>query len=151
MEPVGARCTNDASKSLDPVADSIAAVFHHWAEVIGDDRRITVKDAIAAAIAAANGAPCQPGSMDLSNAMPSRPGLLDAFNAVAAPMVKGAGERADPRRLGKWLGKHKNRVIDGHRIVLVPEKRDGNAQWCLEKVGNGGKVGSSPLASEKCH
>ena len=27
------------------------------------------------------------------------PGLIDAFNAVAAPYVRGAGERVDPRRL----------------------------------------------------
>ena len=66
---------------------------------------------------------------------PGRSALLDEFNAVAAPLVRGAGPRADPRRLGKWLGKHKDRVIGGRRMVLVPEKRDGNAQWCLEKVG----------------
>jgi len=48
--------------------------------------------------------------------------------------VRGAGDRVDPRRLGKWLSKHKDRVVGGRRMVLVPEKRDGNAQWCLEKV-----------------
>jgi putative DNA primase/helicase len=108
--------TIDTSKSLDPVRERMAAVFHHWALVIGEGTRTTVKDAIATAHSA---------SAD----------LLDAFNAVAAPLVRGAGERVDPLRLGKWLGKYKDRVVGDRRIVLLPEKRDGNAQWCLEKVG----------------
>jgi hypothetical protein len=131
--------TIDTSKGLDPIAERIAAVFHHWAEVIGEDVRITVKDAIEAATAADRGGgtsdPCLKDPFDKANRAPSRPGLLDAFNAVAAPLVRGAGERVDPLRLGKWLGKYKNRVVGAHRMVLVPEKRDGSAQWCLEKVG----------------
>jgi putative DNA primase/helicase len=131
--------TIDTSKDLDPVRERMAAVFHSWAEIIGDGVRITVKDAIEAATAADRGGgtsnPCLKDPFDQAHRAPSRPGLLDAFNAVAAPLVKGAGERACPLRLGKWLSKRKNRVVDGHRIVLVPEKRDGSAQWCLEKVG----------------
>jgi putative DNA primase/helicase len=125
--------TIDTSKSLDPVVEHIGAVFHHWAEVIGEGVRITVKDAINEAHKGGV------SDCDLTtnpfNTVPPRPGLIDAFNAVAAPLVRGAGERVDPRRLGKWLSKYKNRVVDGRRMVLVPEKRDGNAQWCLEKVG----------------
>jgi putative DNA primase/helicase len=145
--------TIDTSKSLDPVAERIADVFHNWAEVIGEGVRITVKDAVDKADTAARGgvSPYLGLTTDPFNTTQSRPGLIDAFNAVAAPYARGAGERVDPLRLGKWLGKHKNRVIDGHRMVLVPEKRDGNAQWCLEKVGNGGKVGSPPPPSEKSH
>jgi hypothetical protein len=131
--------TIDTSKDLDPVRERMAAVFHSWADIIGDGERITVKAAIEAATAADRGAappnPCLKDPFDKAHRAPSRPALLDAFNAVAAPLVRGAGERVDPLRLGKWLGKYKNRVIEGYRIVLVPEKRDGNAQWCLEKVG----------------
>jgi putative DNA primase/helicase len=131
--------TIDTSKNLDPIAERIAAVFHHWAEIIGEGVRITVKDAIEAATAGDRGGgasdPCLRDPFDKANRAPSRPGLLDAFNAVAAPLVRGAGERVDPLRLGKWLGKYKNRVVGAHRMVLVPEKRDGSAQWCLEKVG----------------
>jgi hypothetical protein len=114
--------TIDTSKSLDPVKERISAVFHYWAQIIGEGVRKTVKDAIAAA-------------SEASFREASEPGLADAFNAVAAPLVRGAGERVCPLRLGKWLGKYKDRVVGGHRIVLVPEKRDGSAQWCLEKVG----------------
>ena len=114
--------TIDTSKDLDPIAERIAAVFHHWAEIIGEDVRITVKGAIAAA-------------SDASFSEQPKSGLLDAFNTVAAPMVRGADQRVDPLRLGKWLSRHKNRVVGGRRIVPVPEKRDGNAQWSLEKVG----------------
>jgi hypothetical protein len=98
--------------------------------------RTTVKDAIDAAEKAAYGnAAFHSGAPDASHEVAQGPGLLDAFNAVGAPFAKGAGERVDPRRLGKWLGKHKDRVVGGLRMVLVPEKRDGNSQWCLQKVG----------------
>jgi putative DNA primase/helicase len=131
--------TIDTSKSLDPVAERIADVFHHWAEIIGVDVRITVKGAIEEARNAAHGSPASDCGLatNLFDTTQSRPGLLDAFNAVAAPYVRGAGERVDPLRLGKWLGKHKDRVVGGRRMVLVPEKRDGNAQWCLEKWDSG--------------
>jgi putative DNA primase/helicase len=113
--------TINISKSLDPEAERMGAVFYHWAEVIGEGKRITVKDAIAAAVS----------SLDVGQA-----GLLDAFNAVAAPMVRGSmNERVDPRRLGVWLAKHKDRVLGGRRIVMVPEKLHGDTQWCLERVG----------------
>jgi putative DNA primase/helicase len=130
--------TIDASKGLDPVVECMATIFHHWAEIIGEGVRITVKDAIEAATDADKGGtsgPCLNDPFDKAHRVPSRPGLLDAFNAIAAPLVRGAGERVDPLRLGKRLGKYKNRVVGGCRMVLVPEKRDGNAQWCLEKVG----------------
>ena len=136
VDPVA---TIDTSKSLDPVAEQIAAVFHYWAEVIGEGVRITVKDAIEEAnpcksTTSDSGVTTDPFNTAPSDIASSRRGLLDAFNAVAAPMVRGAGDRVDPRRLGKWLSKHKDRVVGGRRMVLVPEKRDGNAQWCLEKV-----------------
>ncbi len=128
--------TIDLSKSLDPVTERMATLFHHWEEIIGEGVRTTVKDAIDAAEKAAYGnAAFHSGVPDASNEVAQGPGLLDAFNAVAAPFAKGAGERVDPRRLGKWLGKHKDRVVGGLRMVLVPEKRDGNSQWCLQKVG----------------
>ena len=128
--------TIDLSKSLDPVTERMATLFHHWVEIIGEGVRTTVKDAIDAAEKAAYGnAAFHSGVPDASNEVAQGPGLLDAFNAVAAPFAKGAGERVDPRRLGKWLGKHKDRVVGGLRMVLVPEKRDGNSQWCLQKVG----------------
>ncbi len=125
--------TIDNSKNLDPVAERIGAVFHHWAEVIGAGVPVTVKNAIAAA----NGANVagMTTAMRTANGVNNGAGLLDAFNAVAAPLVRGAGERVDPLRLGKWLGKHKNRVIEGYRIVLVPEKRHGDTQWRLDRVG----------------
>jgi hypothetical protein len=85
--------TIDTSKSLDPVVERIAAVLHHWTEVIGEGVRTTVKDAIDAATTAARaGAPSDSGLVDPFNTALSRPGLLDAFNAVAAPLVRGVNE-----------------------------------------------------------
>jgi putative DNA primase/helicase len=82
--------TIDTSKRLDPVAERIADVFHHWAEIIGVDVRITVKGAIEEARNAAHGSPASDCGLatNLFDTTQSRPGLLDAFNAVAAPYVE---------------------------------------------------------------
>ena len=66
--------TIDASKANDPIAEKITAVFHHWAEVIGEGARATVKDVIAAAGKAS---------------MEGHSGLSDALHDIAAPMVRG--------------------------------------------------------------
>lgn len=129
--------TIDTSKSHDPEAERIGAVFHHWEEVIGEGVTITVKNAIANA----SGTSDEPTGLDTVEALMNggggeRKGLLDAFNAVAAPMVRGSmSQHVDPRRLGMWLAKYKGRVIDGRRIVSVPEKLHGDTQWRLERVG----------------
>lgn len=115
--------TIDTTKAVDPVAERIGAVFYHWAEEIGlgTTARVTVKEAVAAASKAA---------------IEGRPGLSDALHAVAAPMVRGSADaRVDPDRLGKWLGKHKNRIVGGRRIVPAAEMLHGNRQWRLEQAG----------------
>jgi hypothetical protein len=128
--------TIDLSKRLDPEAERMGAVLHYWEEVIGEGRWITVKDAIDEATS------CPAGDLtghDEDEALANqkheqRAGLLDAFRAVAAPIGR-VNELIDHHRLGKWLAKHKDRVMAGRRIVLVPEKIHGYAQWCLERVG----------------
>src|SRR5262249_35472329 len=81
--------TIDSTKASDPVAERVSAVLHHWAQVIGERVRVTVKDAVDAAQSAGwNG----------------QAGLIDAFHAVAAPMARGSAyDRVDPRRLGEWI------------------------------------------------
>jgi hypothetical protein len=83
--------------------------------VIGEGVRITVKDAIAAAVSAISDQQTGLGALDAlmnDKNCDRRSGLLDAFNAVAAPMVRGSmSERVDPRRLVRWLAKHRDRVI----------------------------------------
>jgi len=115
--------TIDSSKASDPITERVGAVFHHWAQVIGEGERVTVKDAVAAAEkAAANG----------------QAGLIDALHAVAAPMARGsANERVDPRRFGEWIKRQKDRIVGGRRVVLAKELRDGNRQWYLEAAGDG--------------
>ena len=103
------------SKQADPVAEQIGSLMHAWADVIGEGNTVTVKAAIDAA-AVASGA------------------LLDAFKQVAAPLRQDSGTQVDPTRLGKWLARNKDRVIEGRRLVRVPEKNKGNTQWRLERV-----------------
>ncbi len=105
----------------DPERERFAAVVTAWQAVIGEGRALTLRDAIAAAESAANGAP-------------SRADLLDAFHAIAAPMVRGSTDRVDARRLGTWMRRKKLQVVRGLRFVQDGESGAG-MRWRLEKAG----------------
>lgn len=98
--------TIDISKSVDPESEQIGAVFHHWAEVIGAGKRITVKDVIRAAISNTGDQSAGHNLFDQGSAegRKAREAFLDALNTIAAPMVRGStDEHVCPRRLGNWL------------------------------------------------
>ena len=114
------------NKKSDQVAERIRAVFHHWADVIGEGVPVTVKAIIDAA---------QRAIIPSSAKEPSKPELRDALHAVAAPFVRGgASMDIDGNRLGQWLKKHKGTIRDGWKIGTVEELLDGNRQWVLERV-----------------
>ena len=52
-------------------------------------------------------------------------GFRDALLTVA-----GSGNLVDVRRLGNWLGRNKDRVVDGMKIVLAGI-RNGTNYWQL--------------------
>ena len=60
-----------------------------------------------------------------------RSDLLEALLKVAA--VRG---RIDTRRLGKWLSRHKGRVIDGVKIVGREDKKAKQQRWELVVGGS---------------
>ncbi|MFZ0693042.1 MAG: hypothetical protein WAN51_02640, partial [Alphaproteobacteria bacterium] len=96
----------------DPERERFAAVILAWQAVIGEDRGVTLKEAIKAASAAT----CE---------TPSRPDLLDAFHAVAAPMVRGVESKIDARRLTYWMRSVKRQVIRGLRFMPEGEAHGG--------------------------
>jgi putative DNA primase/helicase len=104
------------TKQADPVAEQIAAFIHAWADVIGEGNTVTVKAAIEAATKQRDST------------------LMDTFKQVAPPLRQDSGGEVDAIRLGKWLARNKDRVVDGRRLVRVPEKHQGNTQWRLERV-----------------
>ena len=106
--------TIEAARADDPERTQLAALLENWEAVIGE-RRVTAKEVIQATMGVQTEAMIALG---------------DALVAVAASFVR-AGDSIDPVRLGKYLGKHAGRVIDGRAIV----KRGlsaGNSYWQLE-------------------
>lgn len=92
-------------READPRRLQLLAVMAHWNEVIGDER-VTVNEVIAAAVRSGGE-------------------FREALLAVA-------GERGaiDGRRLGRWLGAHKGRIVDGRWIEAGPLRR-GTGTWQL--------------------
>jgi putative DNA primase/helicase len=107
-----------AVREADPRRLQMLAVMAQWAEVIGDARS-TVAEIIAAAV-------CRPGGE-----------FREALLAVA-------GERGaiDGRRLGRWLGANKGRIV-GARWFEAGPLRHGTGTWVLR----GDDVGSVPAPS----
>lgn len=98
--------TQDSVREADPQRQRFAAAAAQWDLVIGN-RRVTIRDAITAAIQAGAGE------------------FREALLAVA-------GERGaiDGRRLGAWLGRNKGRVVGQYRFDQGA-LRDGNRLWVL--------------------
>lgn len=109
--------TMDDTRAADPMLDALSAVLATWRKVIGLDR-VTVSEVIRQATA--------PQSGGLFQSNPDLPEFREALLAVA-----GDGGAINGRRLGKWLGRNKDRIVDGMRIVQ-DLKLEGNVTWRLQ-------------------
>ena len=108
----------------DPEREQLAALVLGWRTVIGEDRGVTIKEAIDIAQEAAG------GPVTGERTAPTRhPELLDAFLAIATAPGRDGG-RIDAKRLGMWIGKRRGLVIQDLR--LWPEgMTDGAIRWRL--------------------
>ena len=97
--------TADTIRASDPVLDQLRQVFSAWRSVIGLER-VTVKDVIERVTA-------QPDS-----------DLREALLTVA-----GSGGVVNSRMLGKWLARHKNRIVDGLSLQAGPKFEVDPAVW----------------------
>ena len=106
--------TMEEIRSVDPAQEELRATMEQWASLIGD-QRLSVRSVI-------NLADERRGD-----------GYKNADFREALLSVAGAGGAISGRRLGKWLGRNKGRIIDGQRFVP-----DGLLQgfqlWKLERV-----------------
>jgi hypothetical protein len=93
-------------RAADPELEALNAVLAQWREIIGAGQKVTVRDIIEQATRS----------------------TIDAFNrnAFVHPdfreallTVAGAGGAVNGLKLGQWLAKHKDRIVDGCRIVRV--------------------------------
>jgi hypothetical protein len=86
-------------RGVDPIAAALANVVQSWRDAVGVGTAITVQGLIEMA-----------DRVEVTGA-PRYPDLHDALHEVA-----GDGRDVNVRRLGKWLARHVDRVIDRHRI-----------------------------------
>jgi putative DNA primase/helicase len=109
--------TIEAAREEDPQLLQFEAVIAQW-EIHFGRRRVATKDVVGMAL--------QREGFIESDKQFLNPELRQALLAVA-----GNDGRIDAARLGKWLGKHKNRVAGGRRII-ADGIVDGIAQWRMQ-------------------
>lgn len=108
--------TMERARDEDPQLEKLRSVLHNWKETIGD-RRMSAADLIQAAGYAGFNAFDSEGAS-----------LREALLAVA-----GNGQTIDVRRLGIWLSRNKDRIVDGKKIVYAG-LLTGSSQWQLVTV-----------------
>jgi hypothetical protein len=101
--------TMERARAEDPQLEKLRSVMHHWQQALGN-RSLSAADIVEFAESAAH-----------DNARRFREALM----AVAS-----VGHMVDTRRLGIWLGRNKDRVVDGFKIVFVGV-RSGFSHWQL--------------------
>jgi putative DNA primase/helicase len=102
--------TMDRTRAEDPQLEKLRCVMHQWRRALGD-RPVSAADIVECA-----------GEDPYNNANRA---FRDALMAVA-----GFGHTVDTRRLGIWLSRNKDRIVDGFKIVLVGV-RCGLTHWQL--------------------
>jgi hypothetical protein len=112
--------TIERVRTQDPELEKLRGVIHHWSEAIGA-QRVSAAQAIEIATDVA-------ANFDSEEAKLAQHELREALSAVA-----GIGNTIDPRRLGNWLSRNKDRIVDGMVIVLAGLSAGFN-QWQLARV-----------------
>ena len=114
--------TMTTARRADPVTSQLLRVLTAWRSAVGVDKPIAVQALVAMA------ARVHPdgGAM--------YPDLRDALAEVAAE-----GRDINVKRLGKWLSRNEDRVIDGHKITRGAVS-GGVQKWCVTSSGVGGLV-----------
>lgn len=116
----------------DPERERFAALIEGWNTVIGTQRGVTFKEAVAMA-------------RDAAAANPPQAGFLDALSTVAPARERGGG--IDTARLGYWLRGKKRQVIRGMRLLPEGEGKAG-VRWRLERAQAAGAA-FSPQEGEE--
>jgi hypothetical protein len=110
--------TMDSIRAKDPKREQLAKLIYFWNAVLGG-KPVTTKQVIDAA---------RPGAGD----MEAKSGLREALEAIAGRFTRGPNT-LDPERLGKYLGRHVDQVIDGHAIVRHGKAQHGKQLWRIKQ------------------
>jgi hypothetical protein len=126
--------TMESVRARDPRREMLRAVLTAWRLVVGQDE-VTARQLIKRANTSADftGVSFANSAKDHVDA-----NLFDALLAVA-----GQGREINPKRLGRWLGCNKDRIVDGLRILQVGEHQ-GFALWRVEATHTGGSPSEAP-------
>ncbi|WP_458094208.1 hypothetical protein [Roseomonas sp. WA12] len=114
--------TMDVLRASDPGLDALVAVIIHWSQVLGG-KKVTVREIIDAAADQVTVAGV--GTIAAPRYAFRHPDFREALLAVA-----GDSGAINSRRLGKWLGTHHGRIVNGRRIDRLGLS-GGNLQWQL--------------------
>jgi putative DNA primase/helicase len=124
--------TMERAQAQDPELERLASVIYHWMSAIGD-RPATCSEVIEIATKQHNSS-----SFDQDR----RRFVHDAFREALLAVAGSAGN-IDSRRLGSWLGRHQDRIVNGTTIVLST-MASGNNRWQLMHVPGSGVGDGEP-------
>jgi hypothetical protein len=114
--------TMERMRGADPKLESLATVLKRWHAVIGE-APVTVRELIDRA----------------TDQRPHTFGKAEYFNPElreALLVVAGEGGAINSRHLGKWIGRHQNRIVGGRKIVSATVSA-GSARWRIREVKSG--------------
>lgn len=120
--------TMDSARADDPETIAIRQVFDAWRDAVGTDCPMTtgeIKELAERKERVGSGDYHDPGEIRLAN-----PDLRSALIEIAP----GKGE-IDTRRLGRWLGRYRGRVLDGVKLTASDDSHSKQARWYLVKAG----------------
>jgi putative DNA primase/helicase len=106
--------TMETARADDPSRTSLRAIVSAWLNVVGDNDPMTAGDLKDTA--------CSTKDRDLL--------LNKAISVVAS--TPGRSE-IDAVRLGRWLGRNKNRIVDDIKIIGEKDPHSKQMLWRLEK------------------
>lgn len=115
-------------REQDPDLETTRAVLTAWMGVFAGDA-VSAADVVREGMALGEG-------MDASN--PTHPELREALLMVSG------GRQPTSQKLGYWLRAHKDRIVDGLRIALMPADRNGISRWQVV-TGEAGQSGEIPM------
>ena len=132
--------TMESARALDPKMERLRAVMVTWKEVIGSER-VTLSEVVQRASEKAVSTPFDPNG----KAPFLHPEFRDALLAVG-----GAGGFVDAVKLGQWLGRSKNRVLDGDHFEADGFYK-GVSSWRLNSARTLAQRPSSPGSAPSAH
>ena len=100
-------------REQDPDLETTRAVLSAWRDVFAGDA-VTASDVVREGDAVGEG-------LDPTAAV--HPALREALRMVSG------GRQITSQKLGYWLRGHKDRIVDGMRIALLPPDRNGISRW----------------------